>query len=515
MRYRGRIAGALALLAGASGCGERAAPPPPDVLRVAAPFELTTLDPHAKDLLSHHSLLANVYESLVFRDAEMALGPALAARWTSPDPLTWVFELRPGVTFHDGGPLEAADVVASLERILRDPSLETGFYGRAVSRVRALDPRTVEVRTAQPSAVLLNKLAFLAIVPRDAATRPLSAHANGTGPYRVAEWAPGSRLRLVRNESYWGPKPAFREVLFRLTRSPGETAGEFAAGRADLARVTGAVLPDLSAAPRHAVVRRSSIFVRFLGFDVGRLTSPYVSVTPNPFRSRVVREAVGLALDRRRLVPRGASRPLPASQLVPAFIFGFDPSVREPAADLEGARARMAAAGLASGFEVTLHVREVVADTAGQVRELLAPLGIRVNVSALPDADYFALVRGTRPSLFLSRFGCSTGDASDLFDSAFHSPDATRHLGSANAAGVSDPEVDRLVGEAASVADVPARRTTLQRLMRHVLGEAYWLPLVLDEDVYLVREGVSFSPRADGYLVAADVGWGVPPGPRR
>ncbi|KAA0255877.1 MAG: hypothetical protein EDX89_03965 [Acidobacteria bacterium] len=515
MRVRGRRAGTLALLLSAWGCRGRPAPPPPDVLRVAAPFELTTLDPHAKDLLSHHSLLANVYESLVFRDAEMALGPALAARWTSPDPLTWVFELRPGVTFHDGGPLEAADVAATLERILRDGSLETGFYGRAVSRVRALDARTVEVKTAEPSAVLLNKLAFIPIVPRDAATRPLASHADGTGPYRVAEWAPGSRLRLVRNEAYWGPKPPFREVLFRLTRSPGETVGEFAAGRVDLARVTGADLPDLSAAPRHGVVRRPSIFVRFLGFDVQRLTSPYVSVTPNPFRSREVRTAVSLALDRRRLLPRGASRPLPATQLVPAFIFGFDPSLRETVADLEGARARMAAAGLASGFEVTLHVREVVADTAGQVRELLAPLGIRVNVAALPDAEYFALARGERPSFFLSRFGCSTGDASDLFDSALHTPDATRHLGSANAGGVSDPEVDRLIAESASVADVATRRSVLQRLMRHVLDRAYWLPLVLDEDVYLVRDGLAFSPRADGYLVAAEVGWGAPPGPRR
>jgi peptide/nickel transport system substrate-binding protein len=238
-------------------------------------------------------------------------------------------------------------------------------------------------------------------------------------------------------------------------------------------------------------------------------------VTPNPFRSRDVRRAVSLALDRRRLVPKGASRPLPASQLVPAFIFGFDPSLHEPAFDLEAARALMAGAGLASGFEVTLHVREVVADTATQVQELLAPLGIRVNVAALPDPEYFALARGERPSLFLSRFGCSTGDASDLFDSALHTPDATRHVGSANAGGVSDAEVDRLIAESASTADVASRRTLLQRLMGHVLEEAYWLPLVLDEDVYLVRRGVAFSPRADGYLIAAEVGWDAAPGSSR
>src|SRR5512142_1006489 len=104
--------------------------PPRDLalLTVAIPSSLDDLDPHARDKLGSASVLSNVYEALVASDADMRIRPCLAAAWVSPDPLTWVFHLRPGVVFHDGRRLRAADVVFSFERLMKGPDLEVATY---------------------------------------------------------------------------------------------------------------------------------------------------------------------------------------------------------------------------------------------------------------------------------------------------------------------------------------------------------------------------------------------------
>jgi peptide/nickel transport system substrate-binding protein len=218
-----------------------------------------------------------------------------------------------------------------------------------------------------------------------------------------------------------------------------------------------------------------------------------------------VRQAVSLALDRKALAASSTARGIPASQLVPPFVFGFTPKLPELLPDPERSRALLAEAGFASGFDVTLHARKAFAETATHVAERLQPVGIRVKVEALADAEYFELVKGRGASFFLSRWGCPTGDASDLFDSGLHSRDEARHYGSGNSGGLSDPELDRLIEESAQIADLPVRRLALEKLMQRAMDEVYWVPLVLDEDVYALRRGLSFTPRADSYLMLAEI----------
>jgi len=95
------------------------------------------------------------------------------------------------VRFHSGRLLTADDVVASIERLHRHPDLAMAGYVLYVRDVAALDPLTVRVRTTRPLAVLLNKLRFVAIVPRTVYEAPLATHPDGTGPFRLAEWKPG------------------------------------------------------------------------------------------------------------------------------------------------------------------------------------------------------------------------------------------------------------------------------------------------------------------------------------
>lgn len=188
---------ALILIAAAMlmGCSHR----PPQRLTLALEDDIVSLDPHAYDDEVTSSVLFNIYQGLVGFDPRMRIVLLLAERWENPNDLTWRFFLRPGIEFHDGRELQAEDVVFSLERA-RGGRL--GHYLSAIGQVRALDSRTVEVVTKEPSPILLNKLSFVAIVPRG--SPDTIRHPVGTGPYVLSEYRLRERLVLKSFSGYWG-----------------------------------------------------------------------------------------------------------------------------------------------------------------------------------------------------------------------------------------------------------------------------------------------------------------------
>lgn len=484
-------------------CGP--APERDNKVSIAVPYEVTSLDPHAEARLSNLSVLSNVYEGLVGSDAEMRVVPALATRWESADPLTWTFRLRPAVAFHSGRPLRAADVVYSLNRVLRRDDL--GMRGSLlnVASVKALDDLSVEVRTTRPTRILLNKLSALPIVPEGASDDRLGAAPDGTGPYLFAGWTKGRSLRLLRNQRYWAGPAAVREVEFQLNRGQDEAVQGLLAGTCQIAQCDSKQAGQaVAASPRHTVLRRSNLFVKYLGFDLSRDATPACSVRPNPFRNRLVRRAIHLAIDRHRLVAELSNYAVPALQPVPRFVFGFNPEIPEVADDKARARALLREAGLEGGFEVVLHARRLLGDAAMLVKEELKPVGIRVSVKLLPDAEFFAVLGRREASFWISRFACSSGDASDFLDEAVHSA-TEAHLGTKNYGGYANPELDHAIEASAGIDRPDARRAALQQAMAIVMEELVWVPLYNDQDVYAVDRSLSWQPRSDSFIRAADI----------
>src|SRR3954447_6660690 len=129
-----------------------AAPPTraENVLRWASTTEALTFDPHAANNFPTIAENQQVYEPLVGLDARHEVEPALAVSWKLLDPLTWEFELRRGVTFHDGEPFTAEDVVFSLGRAASSASQFKGFV-QPIASVEAADDHTVRIRTSAPS----------------------------------------------------------------------------------------------------------------------------------------------------------------------------------------------------------------------------------------------------------------------------------------------------------------------------------------------------------------------------
>ncbi|MEO6323103.1 MAG: ABC transporter substrate-binding protein, partial [Thermoanaerobaculia bacterium] len=402
--------------------------PRPSAIEISVPYEVDTLDPHARNRLSNFAIVSHFYEPLVTTDTNMSIHPCLATRWDNPDLVTWVFHLRPQVRFHSGKTLDADDVVYSFQRLLGKNDLGVAGYVLNIERVRALDPLTVEIKTSAPMSILLNKIRFVLIIPKGATTASLSRGVDGTGPYAFESWKPGVEIRMTRNEKTWGPRPTLSHVTVRLARSPEQALADLTAGHSDLVQLnsrSGGVAAGKL--PGVIVKKQTSIYVKYLSYDQSHEVTPFCPGIPNPFRKKQVREAINLAIDRAALVARLSSDGVPAWQAVPPFIFGYNPAVREPRYQPDQARALLAQAGYPKGFTVTLHVRKIFEEAAAIVKEMLGKVGIRVTVSALPDAEYFAIVSEKKASFFLSRFGCPTGDVSDILDGAIHTFDPGRH----------------------------------------------------------------------------------------
>lgn len=482
----------------------------PRTVGISVPYEVDTLDPHARNTLSHFSIVSHFYEPLVTSDADMKLRPCLARLWENPDPSTWVFHLQPHVTFHGGRPLTAEDVVYSIRRLTAAKPgevLEMTGYVLYISEVAALDPLTVRIRTSRPLSILLNKLRFVSIVPKGSTAATLAGKADGTGPYVLEEWRKGEVVRMASNERYWGTKPALAKVEIRLDRAPEAAAQDLIAGRSQLIQCDSRKAEGLvRQAGRFELARRPSLFIKYLGFDVAREAVPYVSVRPNPFRDKRVRQAIHRAVDRERLVAGLSSDAVPATQIVPPTIFGFNPRVSAPLHDVARGRALLQQAGLAGGFEATVHVRKLFTEAAYLLRDQLRALDILLEVKVLGDAEFLEAADRGEPALVLSRFGAPTGDASDILDNALHSLDRARHMGLNNIGGYSNPRVDEGIEQSAATNGLQARRRALEDVVELIMEDLPWIPLYVDQNVYALDRSLSWQPRNDSFILASEIG---------
>ena len=473
---------------------------------VSVPYDLASLDPGERNRLSDFSLLSNFYEPLVVTDANLSPRPALAVRWSNPDNVTWLFELREGVLFHDGSPLAAEDVVWTFERLRADPALELAGHVSAIRSVRARDERTVEVRTAAPVGILLNKLRFVLVVRRGEDGPTLRARVNGTGPYRLASFANGKAMHLRRNEKYWGKRPSLGEVRYSLNRSPREALDDLVSGRSRFVQSNAKATEEELRGREDVVLRRNgSVSVKFLFAALARSSAADVDGGRNPFVDVRVRRAVSLAIDRTELVRRLSVPATPANQLVTAGIFGHDPSRGPLPYDAGAARRLLAEAGWPDGFALELPARGLFAEAAWIVAEMLGRVGIRARVRSLSEAEWFEAMAGGRLTLTISRFGCPTGDASDLFENALQTHDPVRKAGLNNYSRYSSPELDGLVALAGRTLEMSRRKALLLEATARAMDDLPIVPLYVDQDLYAHRPGVAWTPRNDNFLIASEI----------
>jgi peptide/nickel transport system substrate-binding protein len=486
---------ALLLAAAAAGCRMSAPPPapsPPPPLRIGLAVSPASLDPHEINEFITFSVLSNTYEALVTFDRLLGVRPALAESWSCPDDRTWRFRLRPRVTFHDGQPLRARDVVFSFERARGLPAGQFKSYLSSVESVRALSDSEVEVRTRAPNALLLARLAFVLVVPSGS---PAQIQAPvGTGPYRLHPWAGGSLITLSAFERHWAGPPTVREAELRVVRGPGR-GRQLASGSVDL-------LQGLS--PEDALALAGVHGVRVVSAPGPAVEVLTLNVRRRPLSDPRVRRALSLALDRGGLVHRilrgyGA----PTGQLVSRNVFGFDPDLPPPVRDLPEARRLLAAAGYRDGLDLELEYRS--GRDAAEIVAQLAEAGVRAHAVSRHWHELLDRIRkGVTQAAFVSVV-TDSGEAGDLFESTLHTRNRALGLGDSNDMGYSNRTLDRLIEGLGHTTDLDSRRAVLHRCMRLAVDDLPLVPLYEGSLMWGLRDGVAWEPRADGRILAQEI----------
>ncbi len=498
----GRWARALLALAVAvaAGCGQAERAP----LRVTLDRVPTTLDPHHHNEVVGWSLLCNFYDALVRFSPEMKIEPALAESWSVLDGNKVRFVLRRGVRFANGQPFTSADVVASYGRALRDPLSGIKHQLVGIRRVVADGDGAVVFEMTSPAPTLVNRLAFLFIVPRAEAARTEITRPMGTGPYRFVERR-GDGAIVAEGWTGWHGMPDVRKVTFSFVENEEERSSQFLGGGVDVsARVVEGVLGDVDRRQGLRVKPQPNLSVQILVVAPQAATGEARPALADPR----VRRAMLLAIDRGGLVGRvfrgnGAV----ASQYVHPVVFGYDPDVSALPYDLPEARRLLAEAGFAGGFSVELaHGSLPPAYVEGLVGDL-GRLGIRLRPVQYSLSELLQRARsGGLPLLTIGR-ACTTGDASEFLDSSVHTRDAARGLGLENYSGTSDPQTDALLEGADRELNPAGRLTLLQHAQRRVLDSLPILPLTVRSEFVGLSARVDVPVRYDGWLWAAGFRW--------
>jgi peptide/nickel transport system substrate-binding protein len=467
-----RLALAFLVLAGCARSPER-------TLVVAYPRGLQSLDLYAP---VHEQFAANiqaqVYEPLVEVGPDLSLRPALAASWHSPDDLTWVFTLRPGVRLHDGRLLTAALVARSFERA-RHEAWTAGEL-EPVTRVEARGELDVVFSLGSSFAALPSRLTYLFVE----GARPAAGGASpGTGPYRIAAWRPGSVV-LEAFDAYRGGPPPIRRVEIRSVPDPRERARLLRSGAADL---IADVLPDDMASLAHEPR------VRTLALPGRRLVYLAMDVTGR-FADRRLREAVAQGVDRAALA-QGALRGFatPVEQIPGPGDVGHDPQLPARGHDPAAAARLLAQAGFPGGLDVDLdYMRGSGDDLVGPLAQQLARIGLRARPNPLDSADFLARVEQRRSPFYMMRWLNETGSAQDAYAALLHS--SGPGLGVMNGGRFARPAFDELVDRAARTSDAEERGEALRAATRLVHDDLPVVTLLAPQDLLACAADLQVEP---------------------
>jgi len=350
-----------------------------DRIVVALQLEPPTLDPTSGAAAAVKEVTyRTIYEGLTTLDATGAAVPLLATSWTmAPDARSYVFRLRPGVRFQDNVPFDARIVRFTLMRAIRPGSTNSMAERLAeIAGVDVIDPLTVRIRLKQPDAGLPVLLAWgdcVMVSPGSAgqlATAPI-----GTGPFRYGSWRRGDRLTLVRNDAYWGAKPALRQIEYRFISDPAAAYAAMKTHSVDL-------FPDYPA-PENLAQLRSDPTLRVTTAPSEGEVVLALNNRAGPLRDVRVRRAISYALDRRAIIDGamfGYGQPI-GSHFPPQNPDYVDLTGLYPH-DPAKARALLAAAGFPNGFALTLKLPPpAYARRSGEiVAAELAAVGIRATI---------------------------------------------------------------------------------------------------------------------------------------
>ncbi len=471
-------------------------------LRWARSGDSLTLDPHAQNEGPTHTLAHQIYEPLLHRDMAGQITPALATSWKAlaDNPNIWRFQLRQGVTFHDGAGFTADDVVYSFNRA-RKPTSAMKELLTSVKEIRKVSDHVVDFETNGPNPLLINNLTNLFVMdsgwaekngasdPQDVAageTTFASQNTNGTGAFMLVSRAPDQKTVLKANPNYWGKGQLplqVSEIVYTPIQSAATRVAALLSGEVDF--IQDVPVQDLRRVASQSglkVVTAAQNRVIFFGMNVGDSDIESDNVSgKNPFADIRVRKAMNMAINRgaiQKVVMRDQSSP--TNVIMPPFVNGWTEQLDQvPANDVALAKQMMAEAGYGDGFSVTLNCpndRYINDEAICQAAVgMLGRIGIKVNLDAKPKAQHFPLIKNKTTDFYMLGWGVPTFDSHYIFNFLVHT--TTENRGSWNGTRYSNPVLDKKIVALESETDLARRNGIIADIWRQVQADQIYLPI--------------------------------------
>jgi peptide/nickel transport system substrate-binding protein len=447
------------------------------------------LDPHTTSDGGNVKLITQIYQTLVRVDPKdtTKLNPELAESWkVAEDGKSITFQLRKGVTFHDGAALDAAAAKLSLDRLR-----EVGFklrvnpYGGMFEQVSEIEAKdlTLTVKLAAPVAPLMLKnfsmfsssivspklLAATKDMKPDEAETHVTKNAAGTGPFKLDAFDPAANVkRLVAFDKYWGGEPQIKTIVFKQVKDD-------ATRKQYLSQAKGVVFVDDVPRDVWAEVEKSEkmTLLSWWSPNTGYLG---VSGIHENTKELGVRQAIALALDRAKVMEHYEGTARATYSLVAQTMGEYDAELRCEFWDADRAK-RVAkgkdlvkAAG-AAGREITVYFPNQARpylpnpyQIADSIRTQIEETGLKVKIQGVDKAVLFPGIETDKYELVLIGWTTDNGDADN-----FYSPLADGSAGKANANNVSrvlDSVVHEKVLAARAISDVSARTAAYREIER-------------------------------------------------
>ncbi len=469
-------------------------------LRVALPTEPSSLYiPTTPDKISDIAA-SQLYDPLVFQDDTGQIVPSLAERWeVSEDGTVWTFYLRQGVTFHNGDPFTADDVIATWEHGKAESSSWPEKYTIAIS-VEKVDDYTVKVTTDGPKPLLLVTMHdFWNIIPKkymdEVGVEGFMKKPVGTGPFMFEEWVKGDHITYKANPNYWNkgyPKAA--ELVFRFIP---ESATRVAALQADevdiITRLSAEEADSLRNVPGVKVLQYQVPRIYYIAFD--NISSGIGTPIENP----KVRQAMNYAVDVDGILKalfagngKRAAGYVASSELGYGIVppFPYDP---------EKAKALLVEAGYPNGFETSMAcptgVFAAFQEVCSAIVSYLGDVGIKVDLEMMESGHFWDLmVKKELPPMAGDSWADESGEAYNRLAGALGGRSAGYSL-------YSDPKIDELLKQISSELDRDKRKALYEELQVYMQENPPFIYLYEPVTFEATRDRVfGYNPRPSEML---------------
>jgi len=471
--------------------------------------EPPTLDPHLSGDSTSALYVVEIYSGLVTYDRDLNLIPDIAESWdVSEDQTVYTFYLNEFAKFHNGKPVRAQDFKWSIERAcdFRTGSSTADTYlgdivgcrdklrGKAesVEGVQVVDDHTLQITIDAPKAYFLAKLTYPTAYVLDRENverggRTWTNTPNGTGPFKLDQYAFGEDIILTKNENYYrDPMPQLEQINFTLTggsamiRYENDEVDVTPVGLNDIERVTDPTNPlnkDLMIGTQLAVF--------YIGFNVNQ----------PPFDDPKVRQAFNLALDKEKIVNVVYKETVPvADGIIPPDMPDYSnpdltPLEYDPDKALE-LIAESTYGDVADFPEITLYTSGGGGSPARITEAIIASykdvFGIDIAIQQTDWPTFLADIAQEDNPYQMYQLGwiADYPDPQDFLDVLFHSESRQNHT------AYSNPKLDAILDEAGVEADPEKRQALYREAEQLVIDEAVWVPLYFDLEHWLVKPWV-------------------------